>query len=354
MWSTGSIADSLNGLAAGNYVVTITDVNGCVKIDSTTIQQTNPLVLQDSISNASCPGFNNGAILYTITGGTPPYQYQWSTSDSLNALGSGIYMTTVTDVNNCSVVKSFSVSNIGGNIKPSLTVQHHDSLICKYDSLGIGATPGFTTYSWNSGERDLNIYAHQGGLYYLQATDSFGCIVNSDTVKLISDSIPGTPLSYTTFGLAATLNSGQPDLSAYHWNFGNGYSVSNTDPSLIYIYPDSGTYTVTLITNYYCGADTQKTIVHVPEIVNGVNNLTSAFNLRLAPNPFYEQTIASVNNVGVAYHAGIYNVDGKMVFDMGEHTENVLTIERNNLAAGEYFLKIFCGEDNTVLRLVIE
>ena len=355
LWTTGSIADSLNGLAAGNYTVTITDVSGCIKIDSTTIQQTNPLILYTSITNASCPGFHNGAISYSLMGGTAPYQYQWSTIDSLNELGSGTYTTTVTDINNCSVVQAFTVQNIGGNVTPSLTVQNHDSLICKYDSLGINSTQGFITYSWNSGESNLNIYAHQGGLYYLQATDSFGCIVSSDTVKLISDSIPDMLLTYTTYGLAATLYSGQPGLRAYHWNLGNGYSVTNTDANIIYIYPDSGTYTVALITHYYCGTDTQKAIVHVPEIVNGISNLTSTFNVHVAPNPFHQRTTATVDyNTGLAYHAGIYSVDGKMVLDMGEHIENMLTIERNNLAPGEYMLKITCGEDNTVLRLVIE
>lgn len=52
--------------------------------------------------NISCFGFTDGSINLTVTGGTPPYKYKWSTGDSTEDvadLGSGFKDVTVTDKN---------------------------------------------------------------------------------------------------------------------------------------------------------------------------------------------------------------------------------------------------------------
>jgi hypothetical protein len=355
LWSNGATTDSISNVAAGEYQLTITDVNGCVKADSASILQTNPVVVQSTVSNASCPGFADGIIVANCTGGTPPYQYNWSTTDSLNHLSSGNYTLTVLDVNNCSVLKDFAIQNTGGHITPVLSVQNSDSIVCKYDSVRIDATQDFSVYNWNSGATSPFVYAHSGGAYYLQATDSFGCVVNSDTMKLISDSVPHLQLSYTTYNLAVILNADETGLGFYHWNFGNGYSATDTGSGIVYIYPAPGTYTITLVTQHYCGADTVSTTVQVPVSSTGVNDLTADVSISLAPNPFHNQTVASIiHNPDISYHAVIYSLDGKMVQDLGEHSDNMLTISGTELAAGEYILMVYCGHVKAPLKLVVE
>ena len=354
-WSTGAITDSINMIGAGVYNVTITDVNGCIKTDSARVQQTNPVAVQGQVTNATCPGAGNGAITASVTGGTAPYQFAWSTVDSLNALNSGNYQVTATDINLCSVVQSFTVQNEGGNVTPHLVVQSHDTLICKGDSLRLDATPGFVSYHWNFGASQAAItYVHQGGSYFLQATDSFGCLVNSDTVHLTADSVPQTPLSFTTHNLAVMLSSGQPGRGTYQWNFGNGYLVTDTNSGIVYIYPSAGTYVVTLITQYYCGADTAGTTITVPERTTGITGGSEDFGVTVGPNPFHVSTVANIRSSGEVYRAALYSFDGKMVSDLGEHSDNILTIARNGLAAGEYMLKVSYGETSTLLKLVIE
>ena len=355
LWSNGSIADSISNVSAGVYQITITDTNGCVKADSAIILQTNPVVIQSIVSNASCPGFANGAIVASTSGGTPPYQYNWSTNDSLNHLSSGSYAVTALDANNCSVVKNFIIRNTGGNVNPTLSVQNNDSIICRYDSLRLNATPGFTVYNWNSGGTSSSIYAHSGGAYYLQATDSFGCVVNSDTVELIADSVQHVLVTYTTNNLAVILNTNETGLGSYRWNFGNGYSTTDTGAGIVYIYPDSGTYIISLVTQHYCGADTTLTTVHVPERATGVTDLSGDISIGLAPNPFHGETVATItHNPGIAYHAVLYGLDGKLLNDMGEHSDNKLVISGNGLAAGEYMLMIYCGNVKTALKMVVE
>jgi gliding motility-associated-like protein len=116
LWNTNSTVQNPAGLAAGNYSVTVTDNAGCTATTTATVIEPAPLVLDSSFNNPICANLNNnGAIALTITGGTIPYQYNWSTGDvmsSLLNLAPGNYTVTVTDEHNCSVSASFTLAYI--------------------------------------------------------------------------------------------------------------------------------------------------------------------------------------------------------------------------------------------------
>jgi len=103
-------------LAAGTYTVTVTSANASPQIRRITIGQ--PAPINASFSNIEPAGCNNSPGLATITayGGTPTYQYSWS-SGSTGPVGSlptaGTWIATVTDGNNCK--KSFFVQVSGTN-----------------------------------------------------------------------------------------------------------------------------------------------------------------------------------------------------------------------------------------------
>lgn len=65
-----------------------------------------------TVTDLSVKGGNNGAIQTTISGGTSPYTYAWSsgsTSKDLANLGSGVYTLTVTDARGHSVSKKSAI-----------------------------------------------------------------------------------------------------------------------------------------------------------------------------------------------------------------------------------------------------
>jgi hypothetical protein len=105
--------DTLCGLNAGTYTVTVTDANGCTTTSSVTITQPDTIVIQLSGVNISCNGFNDGiACVDSITGGTPPYIYVWSTgspSTCISGLGPGQYSISVYDTNGCSTDTFISI-----------------------------------------------------------------------------------------------------------------------------------------------------------------------------------------------------------------------------------------------------
>ena len=104
--STTANPNLVTGLAAGTYIVTVTDSKGCVGVQTITITQPanlNPVVV--SKIDATCIGGTNGVIVMGATGGTAPFIY---TSPGLTFVGNtasnislGSYVVTVTDINGC-------------------------------------------------------------------------------------------------------------------------------------------------------------------------------------------------------------------------------------------------------------
>ncbi len=109
-WTTvPAVMDSLlTGLPAGTYSVLITDANGCV--DSATVTVMEPPALQISSTgvNESSYGAKDGSCTTQVTGGTPPFIYEWNTvppqsGSTAVGLGPGVYIVTVTDANGCTI-----------------------------------------------------------------------------------------------------------------------------------------------------------------------------------------------------------------------------------------------------------
>lgn len=104
MWSDGSSTNAVNNLAPGIYAVTISDpASGCVAKDSFTISTAVPMVLSSVQVNDRCSE-RHGEIDITVTGGTSPYSFSWSTgaaTEDVTNLLAGVYSVTVRDANQC-------------------------------------------------------------------------------------------------------------------------------------------------------------------------------------------------------------------------------------------------------------
>lgn len=100
-WSNASTASSINNLNPGLYQVTVSDVNGCTKTGNYNVLKGNcTIALSVSGTQATSPGANNGNAQVTVTGGTPPYTYEWNTGDqtaSVTGLDVGVYFVLVVD-----------------------------------------------------------------------------------------------------------------------------------------------------------------------------------------------------------------------------------------------------------------
>lgn len=77
-WSNGQTTQTATGLAAGNYTVTVTDVNACTATAIAILTPPLPLIGNFTKGTANCT--NCGCkewIMVTAAGGTIPYSYSW-------------------------------------------------------------------------------------------------------------------------------------------------------------------------------------------------------------------------------------------------------------------------------------
>ncbi|HIA06067.1 MAG TPA: PKD domain-containing protein, partial [Flavobacteriales bacterium] len=112
-WSNGANTQDLSSLTPGNYDVNITDDNGCLTSVNLTVTETADLLIFSAANDITCNGDNDGAIDLSVTGGTPPYAYAWSNSESTEDMGGlapGTYSVQVTDNNNCVAADSFEIT----------------------------------------------------------------------------------------------------------------------------------------------------------------------------------------------------------------------------------------------------
>ncbi|MCB0641436.1 MAG: hypothetical protein KDC44_07335, partial [Phaeodactylibacter sp.] len=199
-WSNGSTQQNPNGLAAGLYQVTVSDASGCGNIETIQIVDSPGLLVDGIVTHPTC-GQNDGSIDLFISGGTPPYNFTWSTGGSgspLNNLGKGQYEVTVTDFNGCSTLKTFYLNEIGGNGPTELIINcvpgTDTGLIIMAFNDPTLTNPPFT-YTWSDGFVYVDNNPSVGtsgcartdlpnGNYSVMITDAGGCMYQSPTYTI--------------------------------------------------------------------------------------------------------------------------------------------------------------------------
>ncbi|WKW47581.1 choice-of-anchor L domain-containing protein [Myroides sp. JBRI-B21084] len=125
-WSNGVSSASITNLAAGTFTLTVTDGFGCVYTESVTINQPQDLTASFQQTNVTCYGTTTGSITVNVTGGTPPYSYQWSNgsnSQVIDQLPAGLYTVLITDSKNCTLTTSTYISQPNDIALPVTTNQ---------------------------------------------------------------------------------------------------------------------------------------------------------------------------------------------------------------------------------------
>ena len=102
-WEDGSNTSAIDGLSPGLYQVTITNSQGCQVKDSFLVQEYNPLTFEESTSDETCNGENDGFIEF-INLNNPITSILWDDGNSSiirTGLSPGEYNYVITDTNSC-------------------------------------------------------------------------------------------------------------------------------------------------------------------------------------------------------------------------------------------------------------
>lgn len=178
-WGTGDTTANIQGLPAGSYGVIVEDANGCIAVASVEILEPPALELAVIIQNEPCEGSLDGAIHSQVSGGSPPYQFLWSSGDTttdLTGIGGGLYNLIVTDSMGCQITAEVELVERPG---VELNIQKEDiSCFGAEDGSAVaeitdGSAPFF--FNWSTGETEASVQGLVEGDYGITVTDIAGC-----------------------------------------------------------------------------------------------------------------------------------------------------------------------------------
>ncbi|MBN4066147.1 SprB repeat-containing protein, partial [Candidatus Amoebophilus asiaticus] len=247
-WTTGATSDSIGGLAAGTYTVTVTDANGCQTIESIIITQPAIIGLSMTKSDVTCNGGNDGQASVAVVGGFPAYTYQWSSGGTApleSSLSAGTYTVTVIDANGCIAIDSIVINE---PTPITLFMSSDDANCGQTDGKArVSASGGTTpyTYSWSNGATTANNNGVATGTYTVTVTDNNGCIAID---SVIVNDLPG-PTVVITDSVDVSCNGnndGTATVSAYGGTTPYIYLWSNSATTVTISSLSPGIYTATV------------------------------------------------------------------------------------------------------------
>jgi len=237
-WDTVPIQTTATamGLVAGTYNVTLTDANGCSKVQTVLINQPSAglTAMISNSTNVSCFGGNNGNATVSAAGGTSPYSYSWGTSPiqtlaTATGLIEGLYNVTVTDANGCKTSTAVTITEPAGM---SAAISAQTNVFCSGNSTGsakVTATGGTAPYiySWNTTPIQTSDVALNlpKGTYVVTVSDAKGCATTTQATITEPNGIVTAIASQTNVncfgnntGAVTVLASGGTGIFTYSWD----------------------------------------------------------------------------------------------------------------------------------------
>ena len=183
LWSNNSRQKQVTGLTAGDHYVKVTDNNGCVAFNGTSIFEYPALKIETSeIFHPYCFGDETGSIDCNLSGGNPPYDYSWSNGSSeakLENVAAGDYSLSITDKNGCGLNQKYTIEQ-----PTELTgyVNNKTDVLCNNEKTGSininvsGGVPGYD-YFWSNGSISKDIDSLSAGNYSVKIVDRNNCSI---------------------------------------------------------------------------------------------------------------------------------------------------------------------------------
>jgi hypothetical protein len=267
LWSNGDITAIATNLPEGVHTCTVTDKNGCTKIDSTIISQPSlpiftVLTIIDSIN---CYGDNTGNASIDVNGGVSPYSLVWSSllidtiSENLIAtnLTAGWTYCTIKDDNNCIRKDSvFITENDSLHTINTLSDFNTYSVSCNglsNGSIDISIVGGFGPFNlkWDNVADSTYIDSLSQGIYLLEIEDSLGCqfsdtitITEPTQINMIETHQNVSCNGYNDGSLSFSITGGVPSYSISGAIINSSVSLLDTI-SINNIYASNQTFTIT-------------------------------------------------------------------------------------------------------------
>ncbi len=313
--TTLSPQGNLSQLPAGDYTLTIGDASNCSSQYSFSITSPADIEVNGNVEDISCAAANDGQINPVITGGVPPYSWEWADGDfdlNRSSLSSGNYTLTVTD--NVGYSKEFSFE-----ILEPLPVEVETSVVpisCNggLAQITISASGGSGFYT------GIGFFEAPAGEFESLISDSNSC---TELVQIQIQEPDPILVNYITQPISCT---GQTGLITFTVSGGTGpFSQTYTEE----VISSPGVYNYEFIDANNCSASIE---VDVPAI-DGFEIIADLQNIDCFDGCNGEITLGVEGAQGVATFAWADGVSGQ---------------ERTNLCPGNYVV-VITDENNCTI-----
>ncbi|CAN5527798.1 hypothetical protein BH11BAC2_BH11BAC2_00940 [soil metagenome] len=238
-----------------NYSVAVTDINGCVSVDSVRVQVNNLPIANAGNDQTICIGntatllASGGAVYLWMPGNNSGAQYSVSPITNTN------YTVMVTDTNGCINTDTLLVEVIPSpDVVFSASASACENIPVQLSNLTQGVV--VNTY-WNFGDGTSSFLNNPSHLFLdddeyvvnLQVTNDYGCsdsasaIIKINPVPIIDFSTTTVCLGeVTSFKNISEVSSGS--ILQWFWQLGDGTTETQFEP--LHIYPYSGDFDISL------------------------------------------------------------------------------------------------------------
>jgi gliding motility-associated-like protein len=353
LWSDTRTTQDINNLTGSNYSITVYDVNGCSATTNVNIQEPQPIVITEQITNVACNGSATGAIDISITGGSTPYQFDWSTgatTEDISGVVNGFYQVYVTDSNNCVAQVSYTISATSNMVLSTGVTNATCGQNNAQATVSVAGGVGPYSYEWSNGATTQTVAGLSPTIYQVTVTDALGCTA---TVPVLVDYVSDISVNYiVTDVICGVQPTGSIDLTVtggtapytYLWN--NGALV----PDLNFIQP--GTYTVTVTDATGCSSITSIFVDDIPSMVLAITRVDATCGIAdgtatvsvIGGTPGYayswstgESTAAIDSLIPGTYYVTVEDVNGCTVssfVNMQNFTAPLVTLTVQNATCG--------------------
>jgi len=357
IWTTGETSASISGLTAGNYTLTVTDVNGCSSIASAGVGQVlNTLSLVIAANSLPVCTAANGLVSVTTTQGLAPYTYLWSnggTTSTITGLTAGNYFVTMTDANGCTGTISDSINTDNGNLAGSTNAISSVCTAFNGAATAIGALGTLPyNYIWSNGvTSDVNSGLASGS-YVVTISDANGCVY-VETVTVGNNTVLLTSSSTVTDASGATTLDGSIDLTVNNGTAPYTYiwSDGSTTEDLTSLNP--GSYSVTFTDANGC-TGTESFVVSQPTPIEAISQI---LNANLYPNPAGLSTTLDVKMPALMdLRIRLFSAVGQLIesveYTQVQHVQHGFDLV--TLPSALYFVEIRVQDKVHTIKLVVK
>lgn len=193
LWQDATTPAIYTAIDTGSYSVLYTDANTCTSTDTMILFAPPVPTVNLGVDTILCYG--DSLILNAYQPYNRSVVWQDGSTDSVFVVNSnmnGTYWVELTDTNGCQAFDTITI--LYNHVVPQL---REDTSICLTANISIDATQPDMTYLWSTGETTAGINVQQDTTYWVQLTDTMGCIgVDTFVLSYHPFADLGTDISY--------------------------------------------------------------------------------------------------------------------------------------------------------------